>query len=99
MPSEFRELLSKSPARDALHAVHEPGKGNLGRKRDQYVHVVGFAVELHNLAFKVGSDLSEYLLHPSKVPVREHAMPILSHEDQVSVKGENAVPPGTNSKV
>ena len=53
--------------------------------------MVVLAVELDQFGLEVGAHRPHDLLHSGEVPVAEHLVPELRHEDQVSVQSENAV--------
>jgi hypothetical protein len=59
--------------------------------------VVVLAVELDQFRLEIGAHRRHDLLHPGQVPVTEHFVPELGHEDQVGVQGRNAVPAGTDA--
>ncbi|BCJ75756.1 hypothetical protein CS0771_53000 [Catellatospora sp. IY07-71] len=61
------------------------------------MHVVVLAVELDQLGLEVGADVAHDLFHPGQVPVAEHLVPELRHEDQVDVHRKNAVSAGTDA--
>jgi putative transposase len=56
------------------------------------VHVVTLPVELLKCDLEVAAHLPHDLLKPHEVMVREHLVPVLGDEDQVSVEDENTVP-------
>ncbi len=59
--------------------------------------MVGFAVELGELDFEVGTHRPHDLFHAGEVPVSENLVPVLRDEDQVCVQHENAVPAGADA--
>lgn len=61
--------------------------------------VVGLAVELDQLALEVRAHRAEDLFQPGRVGADEDRVPVLSDENQVSVKHENAVSAGANVPV
>jgi hypothetical protein len=68
-------------------------RATLGGEVDEQVDVVVVPVELDQLGLEVGAHPHD-LLHPGEVPVTEHPVPKLRHEDQVSMQSKNTVPIG-----
>lgn len=60
------------------------------------MYVVGFTVELDQLALEVGTHIAEDRLQSGQVCVREHRVPKLGNENQVCVHGVNHMPASTN---
>ena len=62
------------------------------RVGDEQVHVVGFAVELHQLDIEFGAHRAHGVLAEGEHLVGEYRAPELGHEHQMSVQQRHAVP-------
>jgi len=64
---------------------------------DQQVDMAVAAVELDQFGLEVRAYVPHDRLHAGQVPVGEHRVPELRHENQVNMHRENAVPAGTDT--
>ena len=88
---EVPKLLAKQSRRDALERCDQIGQSHLGRIVDQQMHMVVFAIELHQLRIKILAHAGEYQMHGIKMLLFEHVATIFCYEYQVDMKGENAM--------
>src|SRR5699024_11067057 len=93
---QLGELPAHVPAGDALQGVDQPGECHLGRVDDQEVHVVGFAVELHQFGLEVGAHVPADLLQSGQVRAGEYVVSILGDKNQVRMEVANHMSTSTN---
>ena len=80
--AHFGEIaLPEKPCRDEFQGIHQPRNGQLGRKLDQEVHVVVFAVKFLERAAHLGADLDEGVLQVLPNPVSYDAPPVFCDKD------------------
>ena len=89
---EVSKLFAQHPRRNPLERSDQIGQGHLGRVVDQQMHMVMFAVELHQLSLKILAHACENQLHGIEVLFLEHVASILCYEYQVHMKSENTMP-------
>lgn len=94
--AQVGELLPQPSTGHAFQAVDQSGENHLGWEGDERVDVIGFTVELHDLAFEVGCHFAHRLFHSGRVCGGEDWVPIFGSEDQVCMQRENAMPAGAN---
>jgi putative transposase len=86
-------VLAQAAAGNTLEAVHERGDGHFRRIVHQQMHMIVFAVHLHEFSFKISADRREYAAHVFERGGCEHVPPVFGHEDQMHVHSKNAVSP------
>lgn len=86
------EFASHGVGGAAFEALGENGYRECGRVRDQYVEVVGFAVELDQIDIELGADGAHGGFSEGEHWVGEQFSPVFGYEDEVGVQQRHAVP-------
>lgn len=86
------ELFSQQPGRHTFERSDQAGQGHLGRVVDQQMHMIMFAVELHQLSLKVLADAGQDGVHGLQVLLLEHIAPVLGNEYQMHMQDKDTVP-------
>lgn len=88
---EIPELLTQQPCRYALERCDQMRQSNFGGVVDKQMHMIVFAVELHQLGIKILADAGENQLHGIKMLWLEDIASILGYKYQMDMKGKYAM--------
>jgi len=98
MATQCRELLPQHSGGNTFQTVDERGDTHVGRILHEKMHMIPGAVEFGKNGIEVGANPGENIVQGSEMLPAKTGAPVFSHEDQVDMHPEYAMPACTITK-